>query len=270
MKPDLTVLYEHPPGSGPCSTRSNRAAIGHEAIGLSDHSFDPAARDIPAPVVLSRVAMSGFVREPSTASISAQALLAHGKHAARGVLNGTRALAIDCSKARQVSLISALGHGNAVDADRPSARVFRRPRTAWPWPLLVKPNVGGSARRSGAIPTSPSSNGRSPTAPRRAASTRSSSSRITCRRATAGSCASRPWGGRFLYAIEVETGGGQLRPLPGRRCLAQPGRSAVRMSAVTPDPALVEAAERIAAAAGLDVGGHRGHDRRPQWRTALL
>jgi hypothetical protein len=62
-------------------------------------------------------------------------------------------------------------------------------------------------------------------------------------------------GGRFLYAIEVATGGDSFDLCPADACLAQPGRAAVAMKAVTPDPALVEAAERIAAAAGMDVGG---------------
>ncbi len=62
-------------------------------------------------------------------------------------------------------------------------------------------------------------------------------------------------GGRFLYAIEVESGGDSFDLCPADACLAQPGRAAVRMTAVTPPPELVESAERIARAAGLDVGG---------------
>jgi D-alanine-D-alanine ligase-like ATP-grasp enzyme len=61
-------------------------------------------------------------------------------------------------------------------------------------------------------------------------------------------------GGHFLYAIEVESDGG-FDLCPADVCLAQPGRAAVRMSAVEPEAAIVEAAERIAQAAGLDVGG---------------
>jgi len=53
----------------------------------------------------------------------------------------------------------------------------------------------------------------------------------------------------------VETGGDSFDLCPADACLAQPGRIAVKMISVTPDPALVEAAERIAAAARLDVGG---------------
>src|SRR5205085_12339506 len=61
-------------------------------------------------------------------------------------------------------------------------------------------------------------------------------------------------GGRFLYAIEVETGGDSFDLCPADACLAQPGRKATRMTAVEPSPALIRAAERIAQAAGLDLG----------------
>ena len=62
-------------------------------------------------------------------------------------------------------------------------------------------------------------------------------------------------GGRFLYAIEVESGGDSFDLCPADACVAQPGRAAIRMNAVTPPPEIVDAAERIAQAAGLDVGG---------------
>jgi hypothetical protein len=61
-------------------------------------------------------------------------------------------------------------------------------------------------------------------------------------------------GGRFLYAIEVESGGDSFDLCPADACVAS-RPSAIRMAAVTPDAHLVEAAERIAQAAGLDVGG---------------
>ena len=62
-------------------------------------------------------------------------------------------------------------------------------------------------------------------------------------------------GGKFLYAIEVESAGDSFDLCPADACLAQPGRAAVRMTAVQPPAELVEAAERIAQAVGLDVGG---------------
>ena len=57
---------------------------------------------------------------------------------------------------------------------------------------------------------------------------------------------------RFLYALDVR-GGGAFDLCPADACQA-PGQP-IPMTAITPAPALVDAAERIAAAMRLDVGG---------------
>jgi hypothetical protein len=43
-------------------------------------------------------------------------------------------------------------------------------------------------------------------------------------------------GGRFLYALEVESRPDSFDLCPADACLAQPGRAAIRMRAVTPRP----------------------------------
>ena len=58
--------------------------------------------------------------------------------------------------------------------------------------------------------------------------------------------------GKFLYAIDV-AGGGAFDLCPADACVAD-GKP-ITMTRVEPVPALVDAAERIAVAAGLDVGG---------------
>jgi glutathione synthase/RimK-type ligase-like ATP-grasp enzyme len=62
-------------------------------------------------------------------------------------------------------------------------------------------------------------------------------------------------GGRFLYALEVESTGDSFDLCPADACLAQPGRASIGMKAVTPPARIIAAAEEIAGAAGLDVGG---------------
>jgi glutathione synthase/RimK-type ligase-like ATP-grasp enzyme len=255
MHPDLAVLYEHPTWFEPLFAALERHGVASEAIRLSDHLFDPASSSIPAPVVLSRVAMSGFLREAEHGIFYAEALLAHWAASGARVLNGAEVIAVDSSKARQLSLIARLGYGV------PETRVVHRredlPAAArtMRWPLLIKANVGGSgagivrygseAELAASIPE-----GRVPDsvdgvllvqeeAPARGG--------VITRIETLG--------GQYLYAIEVESGGDGFDLCPADACLAQPGRAAVRMSAVTPPPDLVEAAERIARTAGLDVGG---------------
>jgi hypothetical protein len=121
-----------------------RRGVRYLPIRLDDHSFDPSSHDVPAPVVLSRVAMSGFLRQADHGIFYAEALLSHWAANGARVLNGATVLAIDSSKARQLSIISGLGL--AI----PETRAVHRPQDllnaaeGMAFPLLVKANIGGS------------------------------------------------------------------------------------------------------------------------------
>src|SRR6185503_15122157 len=110
MKPDLAILYEHPDWFRPLFAALDRRGLAYEAIRLTDHVFDPGSGNIPAPVVLSRVAMSGFLREAEHGIFYAESLLAHWAANGARVLNGAEVIAVDSSKARQLSLIAKLGY----------------------------------------------------------------------------------------------------------------------------------------------------------------
>jgi hypothetical protein len=254
MQPEIAILYEHPKWFEPLFAALDRRSIRYLPIHLADHVFDPASEWAPAPIILSRVAMSSFLRDPEHGIFYATALLAHWRANGARVLNGDQVLALDSSKARQLSLISRLGY--AV----PETRVVHRRDDllkaveVMAFPLLVKANVGGSgagiiryddlasleeAVRERFLPDSvdkvlllqdyvPARGGR------------------IIRLETLG--------GRFLYAIEVESGGA-FDLCPADACIAEPGREAIRMAKVDPGADLIEAAERIAQAAGIDVGG---------------
>jgi glutathione synthase/RimK-type ligase-like ATP-grasp enzyme len=251
---DLAILYEHPEWFKPLFAALDRRGVAYQAIRLTDHHFDPADRSVPAPVVLSRVAMSGFLREPEHGIFYAQSLLAHWRDNGARVLNGPEVLAVDSSKARQLSLIAGLG------LSIPETRVVHRREDilaaaeGMAYPLLLKVNIGGAGAgitryddRAGLeeavaerfLPDSvdkvlliqdyvPAADGR------------------IIRLETLG--------GRFLYAIEIDTGAA-FDLCPADACVVAPGRAAIRMAAVDPGPELIHAAERIARAAGLDVGG---------------
>lgn len=254
VTPDLAILYEHPDWFRPLFAALDRRGVTYQAIRLTDHRFDPADRSVPAPVVLSRVAMSGFLRELEHGIFYAQSLLAHWRDCGARVLNGPEVLAVDSSKARQLSLIAGLGL--AI----PETRIVHRREEilaaaeGMSFPLLLKVNIGGSGagivRYDGHaalaeavgerfLPDSvdkvllvqdyvPAADGR------------------ILRLETLG--------GRFLYAIEIDTGS-SFDLCPAEACVAAPGRETVRMTAIDPGPELMAAAERIAQAMGLDVGG---------------
>jgi glutathione synthase/RimK-type ligase-like ATP-grasp enzyme len=251
----LAILYEHPQWFQPLFAALERRGVPYLPILLSDHRFDPASREVPAPLILSRVAQSSFLREPEHPIFYASALLDHWARSGARVLNGAEVLAIDSSKARQLSLISSLGY--AI----PETRVVHRVRDLLvateelSWPLLVKANIGGSG--AGIVRYSSPDELRASivngTVPQSVDQVLLVQDYVPPR---GGSIIRlETLGGRFLYAIEVESGGASFDLCPADACVAQPGRSALRMTAVTPPLQLIDAAERIARAAGLDLGG---------------
>ncbi|MDB5737748.1 MAG: alpha-L-glutamate ligase [Sphingomonas bacterium] len=251
---DLLILYEHPAWFTPLFAALDRKGISYEAIHADGHGYDPADRRVPAPVVFNRIAMSSFLRGADHPIFYAQGLMAHWRAAGARVINGADVLAIDASKARQLSLIASLG------LDIPRTRIVHRaidlPAAAGDlrFPLVVKANIGGSGAgiirydsmeqlaemaAEGMVPDSidrvwlvqeyvPARDGR-----------------IT---------RLETLGGRFLYAIDVD-GGGAFDLCPADACLAEPGKAAISITRADPSAELIEAAERISQAAGLDIGG---------------
>lgn len=247
---DLAILYEHPAWFVPLFAALDRRGVAHVDLQPSGH-WDPADRIPPAPVVFNRIAMSSFLRDDEHPIFHAVALLDHWRRSGARVVNGADVLAIDASKARQLSLIASLGL--AIPATRVVHRAADVPAAAEAigFPLVVKANIGGSGAgitrfdnraelrhviEAGELPTSvdgvllvqeyvPARNG---TITRIETLDRS-----------------------FLYAIDV-VGGGAFDLCPADACVAG---SSIDMTAVRPAQHLIDAAERIARAVDLDVGG---------------
>ena len=251
----LAVLYEHPQWFQPLFAALERRGVPYLPIQLAGHGFDPASRNVPASLILSRVAQSSFLREPEHPIFYAEALLDHWERLGARVINGADVLAIDSSKARQLSLITSLGY--AV----PDTRVVHRARDllaateGMRFPLLVKANIGGSG--AGIVRYSSAEELQSAIADRMVPQSVDQVLLVQDYVPPRGGSIIRleTLGGNFLYAIEVESRGDSFDLCPADACVAQPGRTAIRMTAVTPGPEIIEAAERIARAAGLDLGG---------------
>ena len=248
--PDLAILYEHPDWFRPLFSVLDRRGVDYVAVPAAGHWYEIGA-PAPAHLVFNRIAQSSFLRDAAHPLFYAAALFEGWERQGAAVINGGTAFAIDSSKARQLSLLTSLG------LSVPRTRVVHRAADllaateGFGFPVVVKANIGGSgagiarfdnrselraAAEAGDVPHSvdgvllvqdyvPQRGG--------------SILRIeTLDR-------------RFLYAIEVE-GGGAFDLCPADACVQGSG---IRMRATTPAPALVEAAERIAAAMDMDVGG---------------
>jgi glutathione synthase/RimK-type ligase-like ATP-grasp enzyme len=253
--PQLAVLYEHPQWFQPLFAALEWRGMPYLPIQLAGHSFDPASREIPAPLILSRVAQSSFLREPEHPIFYAEALLDHWERLGARVINGADVLAIDSSKARQLSLITSLGCAVPKTRTVPRARDLLAAAEGMAFPLLVKANIGGSG--AGIVRYSSTEELRASIADKMIPQSVDQVLLVQDYVPPRGGSIIRleTLGGNFLYAIEVESRGDSFDLCPADACLAQPGRAAIRMTAVTPAPEIIEAAERIARAAGLDLGG---------------
>jgi glutathione synthase/RimK-type ligase-like ATP-grasp enzyme len=251
----LAILYEHPQWFQPLFAALERHGLLYLPIQLADHRFDPASREVPAPVILSRVAQSSFLRQTEHPIFYAAALLDHWFRCGATVLNGRKTLAIDSSKARQLSLLASLGL--AIPETRVVHRVADLLAAAegMNFPLLVKANIGGSGAgitRYASIEELRASIADS-TVPQSVDQVLLVQDYVPPRGGTI--LRIETLAGKFLYAIEVESSGEDFDLCPADACLARPGRAAIRMTAVTPSPEIVRAAEQIAHAAYLFVGG---------------
>ena len=249
---DLTILYEHPQWFRPLFAALDRRGIGYDAVHADGLAFDPAGA-APSPLVFNRIAMSSFLRAAEHPIFHAAAVLAHWESRGARVLNGAAALAIDSSKARQLSLIAGLGL--AIPATRVVHRAADLPTAAADlrFPIVVKANIGGSgagiARYDDAAALA---------AAVAEGSVPDSIDRVLLAQEyapTRGGTITRveTLGGRYLYAIAVD-GGGSFDLCPADAC-AVPGRASVTMTRVEPDAAAIAAVEAIVQKAGIDVGG---------------
>lgn len=249
---DLAIFYEHPTWFEPLFQALERRGIDALRLTPAGLAYDPAEQAPPARVIVNRISMSSGARAADTPIFFTASLLDHWSRHAR-VVNG-EPFSLDASKARQLSLLASLG------LEAPATRIVHRAAdvmdaaTAIGFPLIVKANIGGAgagivryddaaaldaAIAEGSLPTS--------------------SDGVLLVQALVAARDGRvirieTLGGRFLYALSILSDGG-FDLCPADACVATPGRAAVQMEPFTPPPALIEAAERIVQAAGIEVGG---------------
>ncbi len=248
---DLAILYEHPLWFAPLFTALERKGIAYATIGTQG-SFDPAATTAPAPLILNRIAMSAFLRDAEHPIFWSLALLDHWQRTGAKVINGPLALAIDTSKARQLSLLTSLGL--AV----PRTRVVHRAADLIDaadtigFPLLVKANIGGAG--AGIARFDDREALRAALAdqdlPRSIDGVLLVQEVIPARgdRITRIETLDRD----YLYAIDV-SGAGAFDLCPADAC--QVAGTPIQMVAAEPEQMLLDAAKAIAHAAHLDLGG---------------
>jgi hypothetical protein len=250
---DLAVFYEHPQWFEPLFRELDRRGVDWTAIPIQDHTFDPADPRPPAPVILSRLAMSSFLRQDEHALFYSLAALAHWEDLGARVINGPAVLAYDLSKARQLSLFRRCG------VDIPKTRVAHRradvPRLAAGvgLPVMVKVNVGGSG--AGMIRYESADELEAAVAdkltPVGVDGVALVQEYVPARDGRVIRC--EVLDGKLLYAIALDGAGSTFDLCPADVCMVD--KPTISISPFQPPPPIVAAVERIAAAARMDVGG---------------
>jgi glutathione synthase/RimK-type ligase-like ATP-grasp enzyme len=143
MRP-IAILYENEAWMAPLFGALDSVGAPYERIFANELSFDPAG---PAPdwsLAVNKVSPSSYLRGHARSIAVARELLPLLEERGTPVVNGSRAFALETSKARQLLLLGQLG------IRAPSARLITDPAQApsaareLRFPVIVKPNIGGS------------------------------------------------------------------------------------------------------------------------------
>jgi len=259
--PRIAVFYEHPAWFEAMFAELERRGAAVERWFAPEHSFDPSDASVDVDLVVNRMSPSAFTRGHGHAIAYTTELLGHLEAAGANVIHGASVYRYEFSKARQVALMARLG------IRHPRSRVIHHATQAASaaeglrFPLLVKPNVGGSgagirafesredlerASRDGDLDLGPDG-----------------IALVQERLRPRGDSIVRVevLGGQFLYAIELQlAGSGSFNLCPADVCCVldatgAPAEGRVPVKAAAPPPEVIDTVLRLTAAAGIEVGG---------------
>ena len=140
----IGILYEHPEWFKLLFGELERRGIAYEKLYVDEHWFDPTERESRYSLVVNRVSPSSYLRGHAGSILYARQYLAHLREIGASVVNGYDAYTLETSKALQLLLFERLG------VRYPEARVVNHPSQlvsaaeGLTYPVIVKPNVGGS------------------------------------------------------------------------------------------------------------------------------
>ncbi len=252
------ILYEHPEWFTPLFTELDRRGIWWEPIHAARHLFDPAEQEPRYSLVVNRMSPSAWTRGHERAIFHTLHYLAYLDEIGAPVLNGLGAYELELSKARQAALIAGLG------LPYPRTRVIDDPAQAplaadgLQFPVLVKPNIGGSGAGIQSFGTPEELAGAAPGLDLGVDGTALVQEHLPAE----GDAIVRVeiLEGEFLYAIRILLLPGSFNLCPADYC-DLPGVGdgvsgrGLPIEGFEPPAEVVDDAKRIVAAAGMDVAG---------------
>jgi glutathione synthase/RimK-type ligase-like ATP-grasp enzyme len=252
----IAIYYEHPDWFRPLFTELDARRIDYVKLKASGLSYDPAAGRVDFSLFVNRMSASAYLRGNGQGIFFTHGYLTHLQESGVCVINGSRAFAIETSKALQLRLLHSLG------LPFPNTRVVNCTdeilvaASQLGFPLLVKPNIGG--RGAGIV--------RFDSLPQLKEFIEQGKLELGIDQVALvqefipprGGHITRVemLGGKFLYAIDIFTGGEDFNLCPAEICRNDPDASTagLKVQACTPRRDLIDAVERIVAHAGIDAG----------------
>ena len=140
----IGILDEHPDWSDRLVAELTRRRLPWERIDHSNHAFDPRDHSPAYSVVVNRTSPSSHTRAHAGVLFYAEPLLTHYESLGVPVVNPVAAYRFEKSKALQLGLFERLGvrYPRAVVVNHRDQ--VRKALDRVRFPLVVKPNVGGS------------------------------------------------------------------------------------------------------------------------------
>jgi hypothetical protein len=265
MRP-IAILYENEAWMAPLFGALDDLGAPYERAFVNELSFDPAGAAPEWSLAVNKVSPSSYLRGHARSIAVARAFLPFLEDHAIPVVNGSRAFALETSKARQLQLLRQLG------IRAPAARVITDPSQApraareLRFPVIVKPNIGGSGAYMRRFDTADDLDANAAEIDLGPDGTGLVQEFLESEDGT--SRRVEFLDGEYLYAIRIASGGSQdfnlcpadICQVPQRaefdNCVVDgPAKKQLRIDAFAAPPEIVGDVLRIARAGGLDVGG---------------
>ena len=144
LRAPIGILDEHPEWSSRLIAELEGRRLPFEKIDHSNHAFDPRDRAPRYSVIVNRTSPSSHTRGHRSVLFYAEAVLNHYESLGVPIINPVAAYRFEKSKALQLDLFERLGtrYPRAIVLNHPDQVLKALERLRFP--LLIKPNVGGS------------------------------------------------------------------------------------------------------------------------------
>lgn len=147
---EVLVLFEHPEWQKPLFSALEGRGVAYQALDLKRSALDPS--QLPeAELVFNQASPSAYVRGHDRAVPWASALLRTYEAAGVPVINGHQAFSLELSKTAQLALMDRIGvrapRSLAFNDVETLAAELDRLESPFPFPALLKPDLGGSGAR---------------------------------------------------------------------------------------------------------------------------